>query len=146
MAEKLTADRIAEIKETFSLYDKNGDGTITAKELGTVMRAMGENPSRSELRDMISAMDTDRNGVVDFPEFLRMIAKKLKDSRSAEEYRDTFRAFDRDGNGFISPAELKKAMRRLGEKLTDKEVDEMIKEADTNGDGQVSFEEFVAMN
>ena len=76
MAKKLTEEQIAEIKETFSLYDKNGDGTITARELGTVMRAMGQNPSRSELRNMISVMDRDRNGVVDFPEFLRMMAKR----------------------------------------------------------------------
>ena len=47
------------------------------------------------------------------------------------------RVFDKDGNGFISAAELRHVMTNLGEKLTDEEVDEMIREADIDGDGQV---------
>ena len=53
--------------------------------------------------------------------------------------------FDRDGNGFISAAELRHVMTNLGEKLTDEEVDEMIREADVDGDGQINYEEFVKM-
>jgi len=56
-----------------------------------------------------------------------------------------FRVFDKDGNGFISAAELRHVMKNLGEKLTDEEVDEMIREADIDGDGQVNYEEFVTM-
>ena len=50
------------------------------------------------------------------------------------------RVFDKDGNGFISAAELRHVMTNLGEKLTDEEVDEMIREADIDGDGQVNYE------
>ena len=57
----------------------------------------------------------------------------------------SFRVFDKDGNGYISSAELRHVMTNLGEKLTDEEVDEMIREADIDGDGQVNYEEFVAM-
>ncbi|EEC16524.1 calmodulin, putative [Ixodes scapularis] len=53
--------------------------------------------------------------------------------------------FDRDGNGFITAAELRHVMTTLGEKLTDEEVDEMIREADVDGDGQINYEEFVAL-
>ena len=53
--------------------------------------------------------------------------------------------FDKDGNGFISAAELRHVMTNLGEKLTDEEVDEMIREADIDGDGQINYEEFVKM-
>ena len=56
-----------------------------------------------------------------------------------------FSVFDKDGNGYISSAELRHVMTNLGEKLTDEEVDEMIREADIDGDGQVNYEEFVAM-
>ena len=80
------------------------------------------------------------NGTIDFPEFLTMMSKKMKDVDSEEEIREAFRVFDKDGNGFISSAELRHVMTNLGEKLTDEEVDEMIREADIDGDGQVNYE------
>ena len=70
-----------------------------------------------------------------------MMVKKMKEGGdSDEEIREYFRVFDKDGNGFISAAELRHVMTTLGEKLTDEEVDEMIREADINGDGQVNYE------
>uniref|UniRef100_A0A8C7SB43 EF-hand domain-containing protein n=1 Tax=Oncorhynchus mykiss TaxID=8022 RepID=A0A8C7SB43_ONCMY len=132
-------------KEAFSLFDKDGDGTITTKELGTVMRSLGQNPTEAELQDMINEVDADGNGTIDFPEFLTMMARKMKDTDSEEEIREAFRVFDKDGNGYISAAELRHVMTNLGEKLTDEEVDEMIREADIDGDGQVNYEEFVQM-
>ncbi|NWH73615.1 CALM protein, partial [Piaya cayana] len=154
-----------EFKEAFSLFDKDGDGTITTKELGTVMRSLGQNPTEAELQDMINEVDADGkillisnlmkclkcilsnrsnylagNGTIDFPEFLTMMARKMKDTDSEEEIREAFRVFDKDGNGYISAAELRHVMTNLGEKLTDEEVDEMIREADIDGDGQVNYE------
>jgi calmodulin len=85
-------------------------------------------------------MTTTGNGTIDFPEFLTMMARKMKDTDSEEEIREAFRVFDKDGNGFISAAELRHVMTNLGEKLTDEEVDEMIREADIDGDGQVNYE------
>jgi len=69
-----------------------------------------------------------------------MMARKMKDTDSEEEIREAFRVFDKDGNGFISAAELRHVMTNLGEKLTDEEVDEMIREADVDGDGQVNYD------
>merc|ERR1712072_1259573 len=112
----------------FALFDKDGDGTITTKELGTVMRSLGQNPTEAELHDMINEVDADGNGTIDFTEFLSLMARK-----------------DKDNNGFISAAELRHVMTNLGEKLTDEEVDEMIREADIDGDGQVNYDEFVKM-
>lgn len=80
------------------------------------------------------------NGTIDFEEFLQMMARKMKDTDSEDELREAFRVFDKDGNGFISAAELRHVMTNLGEKLTDEEVDEMIKEADLDGDGMVNYE------
>ena len=84
-------------------------GQITTKELGTVMRSLGQNPADSE----------------------------MKDTDSEEEIREAFKVFDRDNNGFISAAELRHVMTSIGEKLTDDEVDEMIREADQDGDGRI---------
>merc|ERR1711971_334485 len=145
MADQLTEEQIAEFKEAFSLFDKDGDGTITTKELGTVMRSLGQNPTEAELMDMIQEIGADGSGTIDFPEFLTMMARKMKDSDSEEEILEAFKVFDKDGNGFISAAELRHIMTNLGEKLTDEEVDEMIREADIDGDGQVNTRKFVTM-
>ena len=64
MADQLTEEQIAEFKEAFSLFDKDGDGTITTKELGTVMRSLGQNPTEAELQDMINEVDADGNGTI----------------------------------------------------------------------------------
>merc|ERR1719246_163490 len=143
--EQLTEEQIAEFKEAFSLFDKDGDGTITTKELATVMRSLGQNPTEAELQDMINEVDADGNGTIDFPEFCTLMARKMKDTDSEEELKEAFKVFDRDGNGLISAAELRHIMTNLGEKLTDEEVDEMIREADIDGDGQINYEEFVKM-
>ena len=120
-------------------------GTITTKELGTVMRSLGQNPTEAELQDMINEVDADGNGTIDFPEFLSLMARKMKDTDTEEELVEAFKVFDRDGNGLISAAELRHVMTNLGEKLTDEEVDEMIREADVDGDGHINYEEFVRM-
>jgi calmodulin len=73
-------------------------------------------------------------------EFLTMMARKMKDTDSEEEIREAFKVFDRDNNGFISAAELRHVMTSIGEKLTDDEVDEMIREADQDGDGRIDCE------
>lgn len=122
------------------LVNLDGDGTITTKELGTVMRSLGQNPTEAELQDMINEVDADGNGTIDFPEFLTMMARKMRDTDSEEEIREAFKVFDRDNNGYISAAELKHVMTNLGERLSQDEVDEMIREADVDGDGQINYE------
>jgi calmodulin len=143
--DQLTEEQINDFKVPFGLLDGDGDGTITTKELGTVMRSLGQNPTERELQDMINEVDGDGNGTIDFPEYLIMMARKMKDTDTEEEIREAFRVFDKDGNGYISASELRHVMTNLGEKLTDEEVDEMIREADIDGDGQVNYEEFVTM-
>uniref|UniRef100_A0A1D5QC35 EF-hand domain-containing protein n=1 Tax=Macaca mulatta TaxID=9544 RepID=A0A1D5QC35_MACMU len=71
MADQLTEEQIAEFKEAFPLFDKDGDGTITTKELGTVMRYLGQNPTEAELQDMINEADIDGDGQVNYEEFVQ---------------------------------------------------------------------------
>ena len=69
-----------------------------------------------------------------------MMSKKITTNDTEEEIKDAFRIFDKDGNGLISAHELRQIMMNLGEKLTDEELDEMMREADLNGDGQIDYE------
>jgi len=133
------------LKEGFSLFDKDGSGTISTKELGTVMKSLGQNPTEAELQEMITEVDANGSGTVGFPEFLVMMAPKMKDTDSEEDLREAFRIFDKDGNGFITHAELKHVMNNLGERLSDADVDQMIAEADIDSNGNVNYQEFVSM-
>ena len=77
MASKLTEKQIEEFKEVFSIFDRNGDGTISKKELGKAIRkSVGQTLSESELQGMIDEVDADGSGSIDFTEFLTMMAKR----------------------------------------------------------------------
>ena len=134
MTDQLQEEKVTECKEVFDLFDKDKDGSITTKELGDVMRALGANPTQAELQEMINEVDQDGSGKIEFKEFLDLFAKKMKDPD---------KIFDKDGNGVISANELRHVMTTLGERLTEEEADEMIREADIDGDGFINYHEFV---
>lgn len=127
----------------FRMFDKNGNNSFGPQELGKVMRFYGMKTSQLELQDMISQIDTNGNGTVQFKQFLTVFRTKMKDSEAEEELREAFKVFDKDGNGFISAEELRHSMTLLGEKLTNEEVDEMIREVDTDRDGEINYEELI---
>merc|ERR1712083_1013576 len=109
MADQLTEEQIAEFKEAFSLFDKDGDGTITTKELGTVMRSLGQNPTEAELQDMINEVDADGNGSISAAE-LRHIMTNLGEKLTDEEVDEMLREADVDGDGQINYEEFVKMM------------------------------------
>jgi calmodulin len=106
------------------------------------MRSLGQRPSEEELRQMIAEVDADGNGAVDFPEFLSLLERKMRDAGAEDELREAFQVFDQDQNGFISLDEFRHVMVDLGERLTDDELSEMLREADIDGDGQINYAEF----
>jgi len=149
MADQLTEEQITEFKEAFALFDGDNDGSITSRELCTVMRSLGENPTALEVDAMIKQVDgtfdADGKGHVDFAEFMSLMSHKMKNTDTDEELIEAFKVFDRDSSGFISASNLRQVMANLGEKLTDEEVDEMVVGADLDGDGRINYEEFVKM-
>lgn len=107
------------------------------------MNAFGLDPSQDELKNMITEVDGSGKGAVDFAEFMKMMARG--GSSIANEMKETFGIFNKSGSGAISAAELKVIMTNLGEKFSDKDVDEMIKVVDKSGRGAVSFQDFEAV-
>jgi len=142
---KLSDEEISAYRDVFALFDKDSSGTITAQELGDIMRSLGQNPSDGELQDMINEVDIDSSGSIDFEEFLKMMSTTVQAQDFAHETRAAFDVFDKDGSGTISADELRQVMRSLGENLTDREIDEMIREADKDDNGTIDYEEFVQL-
>ena len=139
-AAELTLDprEVDRLWESFRILDTDGSGTITAEELGAVMRSLGQTPTESQLRGLIEEVDRDGSGHIDFSEFTTLMLARYGDHRSRLEL--AFGVFDRDGSGRITAEEMGGVMRQVG--LTARELDEMIKEVDVDGDGSIGFAEF----
>lgn len=144
-APTFSQDRVAELKEAFSLFDRDGDGCITTKELGTVLRAVGKSPTDAEVKKIATEVDPDGRGLLDFQEFLSVVSRDIKNFDSEADLRAAWKVFDREGRGSISTAELKHVLGNIGEALSPQELDDMCKEADPQGSGRIMFEEFVKM-
>ncbi|CAK4464104.1 unnamed protein product [Aphanomyces euteiches] len=118
----LDDEQMEEIKEAFSLFDTDGSGSIDARELKAAMRALGFQVKKAEVRKMIADIDKDENGTIEFENFVEMMTSRM--------------------TGKISFKNLKRVCTELGENLTDEEMQEMIDEADRDGDGLINEEEF----
>lgn len=132
-------------KEAFSKYDINESGTIDQKELTAVLRSMGQNPTDSQVHDMINEVDVDGSGLIEFHEFVKFIVKMNMEGDRENEARECFRRFDCDGQGKIAAEDFRFVMKHLPVTVTDEEVEAMLREADKNGDGQLDLEEFKIM-
>ena len=140
---ELTEEQRQEIKEAFDLFDTDGSGAIDAKELKVAMRALGFEPKKDDIKRMIQELDVDGNGVIEFGSFLDLMTVKMAERDPREEMLKAFRLFDEDETGKISFKNLKRVAKELGENMSDDEIQEMIDEADRDGDNEISEDEFV---
>lgn len=143
----LSIAQLMEINEAFNRFDRDGDGHIEAKELATVMRIMGMNPTSEEMTTLIESVDVDGNGKIELPEFANMMARQMLTRDGRVELEQAFKLFDADQSGYVTADEIRHFMMSAGgpEALTQAECDEMIRMADPNNDGKVSLEEFRGM-
>ncbi|MCO5553057.1 hypothetical protein L7F22_006578 [Adiantum nelumboides] len=138
-----TDEQRQEIREAFDLFDTDGSGTIDARELQVAMRALGFEAGEEEVKQMIEDVDKDKNGSIDFDEFLHMMTNKMGERDTRGELRKAYSLFVSEKNGRITFDRLKQLAREVGEKFSDEELWEMIQIADRNGDNQVDEDEFV---
>merc|ERR1719431_1407094 len=141
----ITEEFIYEMKDAFNLFDEDGSGTICSKEMPTLLRAMGWNPTEAEVNTIMAEVDVDHNGKMDLAEFIVMMHNQVGSSDTMEEMRIAFRAFDTDGDGRISKEEFRVCMLNFGERFLEEDIELMVRLADHDDNGFIDFEEFVRM-
>merc|ERR1712136_362243 len=134
------------------MYDHDRDGFISAEELKSVMSSMKLYPTEVQLKGMIWAVDTNKDGQIDFEEFLAMMTKRMLDLESKEFLRKAFKEYDTDGKGMITWEDLQFELSRLlgrsyGDPfmITEEQAKELIWAVDIDGNNMIDYEEFVKM-
>ena len=141
----LSESSIDELKECFAVFDSNQDGAIDAKELTKALKSLGSAPTDQEIRDMINDVEPDGGGVVHFPQFLVMMARKqdrMSGDDEEKELKAAFAIFDPSNKKKISKDDIKRILTTVGEKLTDAEVEEMLIMADKDNDRMLNWGDF----
>lgn len=131
------------------MFDHNGDGQITKKELSDSLQNLGIHISDTDLVQMIDKIDVNGDGYVDIDEFGALYQTLVVGDQRDEEadMREAFSVFDQNGDGFITVEELRSVLSSLGMKegRTVEDCKKMIEKVDADGDGMVNFKEFKQM-
>ena len=119
---------------------------ISNDRVGPAVRSLlGLNPSDAEIQRYITQFDRDGKGKIDFADFMSLTAQLLHEGNSQEELIEAFKYFDRNNSGTIPVKDLRLVMVNLGDKLTSREADEIMKECDLDKNGEVNYEKFVKL-
>ncbi|KAL3838139.1 hypothetical protein ACJIZ3_022730 [Penstemon smallii] len=142
IAETLSEEEIAGLKEMFKMIDADNSGQITFEELKVGLKKVGANLNESEIYDLMQAADVDNSGTIDYKEFIAATLHLNKIEKQDHLFA-AFSYFDKDGSGYITSDELQHACQEFG--LDDTRLEEMIREADQDNDGRIDYNEFVTM-
>jgi len=134
-----------EYRDAFKFFDKDGNGYITTRELGAIMRSLGQNPTENELQDMVNEVDYDGNGVVDFGEFVNMMINQNNNTLDEKELLEAFRTFDGDDKGYIFSNEIRYVMRHMGESIPEQDINEILQDQEESRKRKITFEEFIKL-
>ncbi|CAM9001628.1 unnamed protein product [Rhodiola kirilowii] len=142
IAESLSEEEIAGLKEMFKMIDADNSGQITLEELKVGLEKVGSKLKDSEIQNLMQAADIDNSGTIDYKEFVAAMLHLNKVHQEDHLYA-AFSYFDKDGSGYITHEELQQACETFG--LQDTDLDEIIREVDQDNDGRIDYSEFVAM-
>ena len=141
----LSEETKTDYKDSFNLFDTNHDGTINSQKIREIMQKLGKNPTEQQLIQIIENVAKPGSDKIRFDDFTDFMEKKNKENDTEIEIINTFQIFAAENNGLIPNEELFHIIRTFGETLTDKEIEDIISEADVDGDGYINYEEFVRM-
>lgn len=147
IAHHVNDDSIKKLRQQFAALDKDGNGELTLQELKA--GAGGILGKEDDLQKLFETIDSDHNGSISYSEFLAATMDR-KSLMQRQNYWEAFRVFDLDGNGRITKKEFDQIMKDDGTRefagaVNAQEMSQMFKEADTDGDGEIDFDEFCAM-
>ncbi|KAK8590250.1 hypothetical protein V6N13_089011 [Hibiscus sabdariffa] len=142
IADNLSEEEIAGLKEMFKMIDADNSGNITLEELKIGLEKVGSNLKDSEINGLMQAADIDNSGTIDYSEFIAAMLH-LNKIQKEDHLFAAFNYFDKDGSGYITPDELQQACEQFG--LQDVHLEEVIREVDQDNDGRIDYSEFVAM-
>ena len=138
---EITEEQRQEIKEAFDLFDSESTGVIDSKELKVAMRALGFEPKKEEIRRLLGEVDKTGEGVIKFEDFMDIMTQKMLERDPIEEMKKAFHLICEEGQDKITLKSLQKVAKELGENMTVEELQEMIEEADRDGDGEIGEED-----
>lgn len=144
-AQKTPDEPTRDVKEAFDMFDVNKDGVIDAEELKIAFNSLGFEFNQREVERIIAEVDPSNKGTIDLEHFSELIQSKMAEREEIDHIQTAFDMLDFDKTGKITFKNLKQIAKDLGESLTDQEIREMLGEADTDNDGEISFEEFVGL-
>ncbi|KAM0874952.1 hypothetical protein ACQ4PT_037105 [Festuca glaucescens] len=142
IAENLSEEEIAGLKEMFKMMDTDNSGQINYEELKAGLERVGANMKESEISQLMQAADIDNSGTIDYGEFIAATLHLNKVEKEDHLYA-AFQYFDKDGSGYITADELQQACDEFG--IEDVRLEDMIGEVDQDNDGRIDYNEFVAM-
>ncbi len=108
------------------LFDKDGDGTISTRELVVVMRSIGLNPSLDEIQKMMNEIEPGNGGSIGFNGFIELMAKKIKETEVEDELKEAFKTFDRGHKGYYTLDDLRAMVYQYGERMSEDEIRKMF--------------------
>ncbi|KAL9646463.1 hypothetical protein ABK040_006460 [Willaertia magna] len=141
----LSQNQLQDAQDAFNLYDRDGDGKISINDLGTLLRCCGKNPTNAEVENVKAEADPNESGYFTFETLKTLIEKHTFKADNEQDVKDCFRIFDKEGTGFVPVSELRHVLTTLGEKLTQSEVDDLLKDAEVDEQGNLNYATFVHM-
>jgi len=138
----LNEEQIEELKLAFDMFDEAGQGYLTKENLRACVDKYGVKVASKSIDEMFKEADVTGSGKIGFPEFMNMMARKMKQTDSQDEVLEAFKVFDPYGEGIINEKELTDALLNTGDKLTKEELEEMYSVCRI--DGNINYKSFVA--
>ena len=137
---------VQKLTEIFKELDESGEGLLSMEELKKgYKKFFTDSLTDSEFDEIMKTIDQDKSGQISIEEFLRATVN-YENLVTEKNLKYAFDYFDKDHSGYLSPDEIKEVLGlNDNSEETKKLVNDIMKEVDTNGDGQISYEEFKAM-